>query len=103
MLNRRHFLGSAAAGATLLFAPSIALSIVLAFLLPIVMIILVTGFVVLSFFLLPKIFRLVRGSIPIMARLCKMLAGSMKRPRNFPLRYVLIPVLQSLTLVWPPF
>jgi|SRR5947207_6640760 len=37
------------------------ISIVLAFLLPIVMIILVTGFVVLSFFLLPKIFRLVRG------------------------------------------
>jgi len=37
------------------------ISIVLAFLLPIVMIILVTAFVVLSFFLLPKIFRLVRG------------------------------------------
>ena len=37
------------------------ISIVLAFLLPVVMIILVTGFVVLSFFLLPKIFRLVRG------------------------------------------
>lgn len=36
-------------------------SIVLAFVLPIVLIILVTGFVVLSIFLLPKIYRLLRG------------------------------------------
>jgi hypothetical protein len=36
-------------------------SIVLSFLLPIVVIVLVTGFVVLSIFLLPKIFRLFRG------------------------------------------
>jgi len=38
-------------------------SIVLSFLLPIVVIVLVTGFVVLSIFLLPKIFRLLRGGL----------------------------------------
>jgi hypothetical protein len=39
------------------------ISIVLAFMLPIVLIILVTGFLVLSIFLLPRIFRLLRGGV----------------------------------------
>jgi len=38
-------------------------SIVLAFILPIALIVLVTGFVILSIFLLPKIFRLLRGGV----------------------------------------
>lgn len=43
-------------------------SIVLAFVLPIVLIILVTGFVVLSIFLLPKIYRLLRGGFRRLSR-----------------------------------
>lgn len=39
------------------------ISIVLAFLLPVVMIVFVTGFLVMSIFLLPKIFRLVRRGV----------------------------------------
>ncbi|MDQ2856892.1 MAG: DUF4126 domain-containing protein [Acidobacteriota bacterium] len=44
------------------------ISMVLAFFLPIALIILVTGFVVLSFFLLPKIIRLFRGGLRKLSR-----------------------------------
>src|SRR5712691_3428792 len=49
------------------------------------------------------IFRWVRGSITITARLCKRPAGSMKRPNNFTPLYDLIPFTQRPTSIWPRF
>ena len=60
-----------------LFEDAIAVvSIVLTIFLPIVVIVLVTGFVVLSIFLLPKIIRLLRGGFGRMRRATGRLSGS---------------------------